>query len=111
MYSQQIVHRNMAIPQSDYSFWTFDEFLFAVSRGAFLLCKPESRAREVSRREAPESFEQTYPQYPFAPLVSLGILFGQWYARVLRKRPDDKLSNSAPNAPNASSHASRPRLH
>ena len=29
-----------------------------------------------------ETFEETYPRYPFAELVRLGILLGRWLARA-----------------------------
>ncbi len=29
-----------------------------------------------------ETFEETYPRYPFAELVRLGILLGRWLAKL-----------------------------
>jgi hypothetical protein len=33
--------------------------------------------------EAPKSFEETYPQYPFAELVRLSIALSKWLLRSL----------------------------
>lgn len=36
-------------------------------------------------RETPDSFEETYPRYPFAELVRLGIGGARWVLRLRRK--------------------------
>lgn len=35
-------------------------------------------------QEDQETFEQTFPRYPFAELVRLGIVFAKWLAKALK---------------------------
>lgn len=41
-------------------------------------------------RETPKSFEETYPEYPFAELVRLGLSAAQWIVRARRKLRADR---------------------
>jgi hypothetical protein len=33
------------------------------------------------------TFEETYPRYEFAEMVRIGLLIGDWIARLRRRRP------------------------
>jgi hypothetical protein len=41
-------------------------------------------------REHEDSFEDTYPKYPFSELVRLGVDLGQWIARRADRRALDE---------------------
>jgi hypothetical protein len=49
------------------------------------------------------SFEETYPNYPFAPLVRAGLVAGRWILRMLHLA-------KAPRRSGHDSRKARPRL-
>ena len=57
-------------------------------------------------RKTPKSFEETYPRYPFAPLVELGIAIAAWLKRVTtRTGKSGKSSRNTGAAGGAVGHA------
>ena len=41
------------------------------------------------------TFEETYPRYPFAPLVAMGLALGAWLHRQQHEHVEDASSASA----------------
>ena len=78
------IHRQQPLTTES---WQADEFPFGGPYGA-----PANPAQvpdgQINRPYEPgETFEQSYPRYPFSELVRLGVAFSRMIAKLRRRTP------------------------
>jgi len=58
-----------------------DEYLTALTRGFYIPPSEDTRPKRRETYEPGETFEETYPRYPFSMLVRIGLKLVEWIGR------------------------------
>ena len=58
-----------------------DELLTALTRGFYVPPSEDTRLKRRETYKAGDTFEETYPRYPFSTLVRIALKLAEWISR------------------------------